>query len=127
MSTDTFVFRKGKVGDKPTPGWCEPLPGETYGEADIPTFVLEYNGKQVTAASGGENHISLIGSYEQNKGYCTKFLVEWEKYARTKGYSELIISEVNEPRLEHILDKLGYSFELDEFNEKTYRKKLDNA
>ena len=125
MSTGTFVFRKGKKGDKPTPGWCAPLPGEENEEGDLPDFVLELDGKQVAAASTeAENHIFLIGSYIQNKGYGTKFLEEWEKYATAKGHSEVIVSQVCSDPLEHILDKLGYSFVLDEFNEKTYRKKL---
>lgn len=127
MSTGTFVFRKGKKGDKPTPGWCAPLPQEEREESDIPAFVLELDSKQVAAATTeAENHIFMIGSYEWNKGYCNRLLEEWEKYAKAKGYSELLVSKVCSDPLEHILDKLGYSFELDEFNEKTYHKTLSS-
>ena len=98
---DGFVFRKGKKYDKQPSGYIP------FDENDIPDFVLELNGNQVVAAKTihGKNHIYMISSFEQNKGYCTKFLGLWEKYATEKGYSELIVSYVDSDALEHILEK----------------------
>jgi RimJ/RimL family protein N-acetyltransferase len=91
ISEDGFVFRKGKKGDKQPADWGADI------ENDFPEFVLELRGKQVASARTrhGENHIFFISSFEWNKGYCTKFLELWEKYAKEKGYSEIIVSYVD--------------------------------
>jgi hypothetical protein len=115
----TFLFRRGKIGDKPPSGYT-PLD-----ENDLPAFVLELDNKQVASACtmGEENHIFMISSFEWGKGYCTKLLEMWEKYAREKGYSKIIVSHVASDSLEHILEKKQkFSFEFDEFSEKTYYK-----
>lgn len=122
ISDNGFVFRKGKIGDKPPSGYIP------IDENDIPAFVLELNEKQVASACtmSGENHIFMISSFDWGKGYCTKFIELWEKYATVNGYSELIVSHVASDALEHILEKKSrFSFErLDECDEKIFRKDI---
>lgn len=121
---DNFVFRKGKKGDKPPSGY---IPRD---ENDLPDFVLELGNKQVASANtmSGENHIFMISSFDWNKGYCTKFLELWEKYARENKYRKLIVSHVDSDALEHILEKKRmFSFEREESSSgKIYRKDLSS-
>jgi hypothetical protein len=115
------VFRKGKIGDKPPAGY------KPVDDNDAPTFVLEFENKQVASACtmGGENNIFMISSFDWRKGYCTKLLELWETYSIEKGYSKLIVSIVTDRVLEHILEtKRSFRFELDEYDEKTYFKDL---
>jgi hypothetical protein len=118
-----FVFRKGKKDDKPPKGWITDSEEDFAGSPD---FVLELHNKQVASACilGEENHIFMISSIVWNKGYGSKFIEFWEKYSRQKGYTEIVVSHVISDPLGHILEKRGFSFELDESNEKIYRKNI---
>jgi hypothetical protein len=118
ISEKGFVFRKGRTGDKTPHGYPK------SDENDAPAFVLELNNTLVVSACGGENFIFIIESFDRCKGYCTKFLELWEKYAKEKGYTELIVSQVNNQSLEHILEKGKFSFKLDKQNEKIYSKNI---
>jgi hypothetical protein len=113
-----YIFRLGKVGDRVASGWANP--------DDVPTFVLEYDGKQIGAAHGSNCFIMLIEVFDENKGHGTKFIELWERYAHTIGCTELEVSPVSNEKLEHILEKKrGFSLkEVDEYNEKTYLKFL---
>ncbi len=115
-----YIFRRGEPGDKPVGGWGD--------ENDLPTFVLEFKGKQIVAAQimGNENEIFKIKSFEENKGHCTKFIELWEKYAKRENFSEIYISPVANDALEHILEnKLKFSLNgLDSANEKIYIKSI---
>ena len=67
---DSFVFRKGKKGDKP-PSCYIPID-----ENDLPAFVLELSNKQVASACtmSGDNHIFMISSFVGVKCIARNFL-----------------------------------------------------
>ena len=112
-----YVFREGKSGDRPASGWAN--------QSGIPTFVLEYEGKQIGAAHGSLCFIILIQVFDEDKGHGTKFIELWEKYAKDQC-SQIEVSAVGSDKLEHILkDKRGFSLkEVDEFGDKTYTKNV---
>ncbi len=91
---------------------------------DIPTFILEHEGRQVGVAHGSNCYIMMIQSFDENKGHGTKFIELWEKYACAKGCSQLEVSPIANDKLEHILEKQGFFLkEKDHYGEKVYVKK----
>lgn len=118
ISNGKYVFREGKKGDRPASGWAD--------QKEMPVFVLEYDGKQVGAAHGSYCYVILIEVFDENKGHCTKFIELWEKYVPTKGCSKLVVDQVSNAKLEHILkDKRGFCIDkIDEYGEKTFCKDI---
>jgi len=113
-----YSFREGRRGDRKANGWAD--------DDEIPTFVLEYEGKQMGAAHGSLCFIILIQVFDENRGQGTKFIELWEKYATNKGCSELEVSAVGNEKLQHILEKKRcFSVrKTDEYGEKEYFKKI---
>jgi len=67
-----------------------------------------------------------IHVFDENRGHGTKFIELWERYACTKGCSQLEISPVSNAKLEYILEnKLGFSLkETDQYGDKAYYKNI---
>jgi len=55
-----YTFRRGRAGDRSANYWAD--------QNDIPTFVLEYEGRQIGAAHGIDCYIILIQSFDKDKG-----------------------------------------------------------
>jgi GNAT superfamily N-acetyltransferase len=118
VDEEKYIFREGKKGDRCAAGWAD--------QTDIPTFVLEYENKQVGAAHGSLCYIVVIQTFEQGKGYGTKFIELWEKYAKEHGCKKVDIDIVGNEKLDHILrDKRNFELtQTDDYGDKTYSKKL---
>lgn len=120
VSCGDYTFREGRKGDKTADGFND--------TEDLPNFVLEFKGKQVIAAHtfGSKWHIFLIKSFEKGKGHGTKFLELWEKAAKENDCTELCVSHVESPTLEHILGETGFQFVgYDNCSEKKFIKQIN--
>jgi hypothetical protein len=102
----SYVLRQGIKGDKHATRWAGPK--------DVPpNYVLLYEGQQIGAMYISLSSIVQIEIFEPHteKGHGTKFVEMIEEEAKRQGIKEIIYEPVTNPKLGHILEKLGYTQE----------------